>query len=66
MPMEYGSIDGIIWITIGLGVTAQAKSIYSLGIQVADGRWAMEWRRYDNGPLEDNDSLRTCFFAFFP
>ena len=39
MPMEYGSIDGIIWITIGLGVTAQAKSIYSLGIQVADGRW---------------------------
>ena len=29
------------------------------------GLEAMEWRRYDNGPLEDNDSLRTCFFAFF-
>lgn len=37
--MEYGSIDGILWIRIGLGVTAQAKSIHSLEIQVADGRW---------------------------
>ena len=29
------------------------------------GLEAMEWRRYDNGPLEDNDSLRTCFFGLF-
>ena len=29
------------------------------------GLEAMEWRRYDNGPLEDNCPLGTCFFMPF-